>query len=60
MNDARTIAQELGALKLDEHWLQQEIARLNKKSVVPLEHIRELHDWLDEKRKARQSCRVVG
>ena len=60
MTEAQAIAQELGDLKIDEQWLHKEIARLRKKNVVPLEHIRELHNWLDEKRKARQSCRLVG
>jgi hypothetical protein len=57
---ASQIAKELGDLKADTQLLQVEIARLNKKSIVPLEHIKDLHDWLDEKRKARQSCRLVG
>ena len=60
MTKAQAIAQELGDLKIDEQWLDKEIARLNKKNVVPLENIRELHNWLNEKRKARQSCRLVG
>lgn len=60
MKTAQAIAKELGDLQTDEQWLQQEIARLNKKNIVPLEHIRDLHQWLDEKRKARQSCRIVG
>jgi hypothetical protein len=60
MTEAKSIAQELGEFKTDEQWLQAEIARLSKSSIVPLEHIRDLHGWLDEKRKARQSCRVVG
>lgn len=59
-NPASQIAEELGDLKADSHLLQVEIARLNKKSIVPLEHIKDLHNWLDEKRKARQSCRLVG
>lgn len=60
MTQAKVIAQELGDLNSDEQWLQREIARLNRQSIVPLEHIRDLHDWLDGKRKARQSCRLVG
>jgi len=44
----------------DDQWLKGEIARLNKKSMVPLAHIKDLHDWLDGKRKARQSCRLLG
>ncbi|MGB3207606.1 MAG: TniB family NTP-binding protein [Crinalium sp.] len=55
-----TKSQELGNLPPDNQWIQAEIARLNKKSIVPLEHIEDLHDWLDEKRKARKSCRLVG
>jgi DNA transposition AAA+ family ATPase len=57
---AKSIAQQLGEFKTDEQWLQAEIARLNKSSILPLEHVRDLHGWLDEKRKARQSCRLVG
>ncbi len=60
MTEAKSIAQQLGEFKTDEQWLKAEIARLNKSSIVPLEHVRDLHGWLDEKRKARQSCRVVG
>ncbi|OYE04982.1 transposase [Nostoc sp. 'Peltigera membranacea cyanobiont' 232] len=54
------IAQQLGGVKLDDEWLQAEIARLRSKSIVPLEQVKKLHEWLDGKRKARQSCRVVG
>ncbi|ELR99639.1 putative ATPase, putative transposase [Gloeocapsa sp. PCC 73106] len=60
MTQAKEIAQKLGELNRDEQWLQAEIARLNRQSIVPLEHIRDLHEWLDGKRKARQSCRLVG
>lgn len=60
MTQAQEIAQKLGDLNPDEQWLQMEIARLNRQSIVPLEHIRDLHEWLDGKRKARQSCRLVG
>jgi hypothetical protein len=60
MTQADNVARELGQIKQDEQWLQEEIRRLNRKSVVPLEHLRDLHDWLDEKRKARHSCRLVG
>ncbi len=60
MSQAKEIAKELGQVQPDEQWLQAEIARLNRKNIVPLEHIIDLHNWLDEKRKARQSCRIVG
>lgn len=59
-NQAQTIATALGDVNQDEATLQKEITRLNRPSVVPLEHVRDLHNWLDEKRKARQSCRIVG
>jgi DNA transposition AAA+ family ATPase len=60
MTKTQTIATELGDLAQDGQHLQAEIARLNRPSIVPLEHVLDLHNWLDEKRKARQSCRVVG
>ncbi len=68
MSEAQKIATELGDLPIalvagvanDGQWVQAEINRLNRRSVLPLAHVRELHEWLDEKRKARQSCRIVG
>src|SRR4028119_2257357 len=60
MTEAESIAEELGELKTDDQELQAEIARLSKTRIVPLEHVKDLHKWLDEKRKARQSCRLVG
>ena len=60
MTDAQAIAKQLGGVKPDDEWLQAEIARLKGKSIVPLQQVKTLHDWLDGKRKARQSCRVVG
>jgi hypothetical protein len=60
MTDASAIAKQLGGVKPDDEWLQAEIARLKGKSIVPLQQVKTLHDWLDGKRKARQSCRVVG
>jgi len=60
MKEAQKIAQQLGEVKTDEKWLQAEIARLKTKSIVPLQQVKTLHEWLDGKRKARQSCRVVG
>ena len=60
MTNAQKIANELGAVSQDEKWLQAEITRLNRPSILPLEHVKIVHNWLDEKRKARQSCRIVG
>jgi DNA transposition AAA+ family ATPase len=60
MNNAQELAIELGNLPIDEQWLQAEINRLNRKSVLHLAHVNELHYWLEGKRKAHQSCRIVG
>ena len=60
MVQAKEWAAVLGDSKTDEAWLQKETARLRKKTILPLDHVSRLHDWLDGKRKARQSCRIVG
>ncbi|BAS55899.1 MULTISPECIES: TniB family NTP-binding protein [Leptolyngbya] len=59
-NEAQSIAQTLGSLPLTSELLQAEIHRLTKKSVVSLSQVQSLHNWLEGKRQARQSCRVVG
>ncbi len=51
----RTVSIELPSDKL-----QAEIKRLNKKNIVTLKQVEVLHGWLEGKRQARQSCRVVG
>jgi DNA transposition AAA+ family ATPase len=58
--EAQAVAQQLGALQLNDEKLQAEINRLNRKPFVELEQVRKLHEWLEGKRYARQSCRVVG
>jgi hypothetical protein len=60
MVQAQELAKALGQIQPDEGLLQVEIARLRKKTVMPLEQVSKLHNWLDGKRKSRQSCRVVG
>ena len=60
MTNVNEIADKLGKFSSDEQWVQTEIARLNKKEAVGLEHIKELHDWLNGKRKSRRSGRIVG
>lgn len=60
MSKADSIAKEFGDFPEDEQWLKEQIRRLNHSQTVQLEHLRELHEWLDGKRKARQSCRVLG
>lgn len=60
MSKAKDIADQFGDFPGDEQWVQSEINRLNRKSILPLSHVKELHEWLDGKRKARQSCRIVG
>ncbi len=60
LKEAQTVAQQLGDIALTDAKLQAEIQRLNRKSFVPLEQVKILHDWLERKRQARQSGRVVG
>jgi DNA transposition AAA+ family ATPase len=60
MVQAKEWADALGESQPDPVWLQNEISRLRKKSIMPLVHVSQLHDWFDGKRKSRQSCRVVG
>jgi DNA transposition AAA+ family ATPase len=57
---AKEWAEVLGETPLDPEWLKNEIKRLRKKTVMPLDQVVRLHDWLEGKRKSRQSCRIVG
>ena len=57
---AQEYADDLGKIKPPDESIQKEIARLRRKSIVPLQQVKHLHDWLEGKRKSRQSCRVVG
>jgi hypothetical protein len=58
--EAQAVAQQLGAIEPNDQKLQKEIERLRGKNKLDLKHVKILHDWLDEKRQARQSGRVVG
>lgn len=58
--EAQAVAQQLGDIPLNNEKLQAEIQRLNRKNFVPVEQVQILHDWLEGKRQARQSGRVVG
>jgi DNA transposition AAA+ family ATPase len=60
MPQAKELAQALGEVQPDTASLSLEVTRLRKKTVMPLEQVSKLHKWLDDKRKSRQSCRVVG
>lgn len=60
MSEADEIAKKLGDLPIENQWVQGEINRLNRKSILHLAHVKEIHEWLDGKRKAHQSCRIVG
>jgi DNA transposition AAA+ family ATPase len=60
MTQAKEWAEVLGETPSDPDWLKNEVTRLRKKTVMPLEQVSRLHDWLDGKRKSRQSCRIVG
>jgi DNA transposition AAA+ family ATPase len=41
-------------------WVEKEVARLQQPTIVLLPHLQELHQWLDGKREARRSCRIIG
>ena len=58
--NAKTIAKQLGDIELPSDKLQAEIKRLNRKNVVNLKQVEVLYQWLEGKRQARQSCRIVG
>jgi DNA transposition AAA+ family ATPase len=60
MVQAKEWADALGETPPDPAWLENEIKRLRKKTIMPLEQVVRLHDWLEGKRKSRQSCRIVG
>ena len=73
---AQAVAEQLGEIKSLDAKLQAEIERLRHKDLVELEQrkvcasgfpgaelfkkVLKLHDWLESKRRSRQSCRVVG
>ena len=59
-NQSKEVAQQLGELELPSDRLEAEIRRLNKKNIVTLKQVEVLHHWLEGKRQAKQSCRVVG
>jgi hypothetical protein len=42
---AQSVAQELGDILPNDEKLQAEIHRLNRKSFIPLEQVKMLHDW---------------
>lgn len=50
----------MGKIQPTDDLLQAEIERLRGRNVVMLEQVRALHDWLEGKRRSRQSARVVG
>jgi DNA transposition AAA+ family ATPase len=58
--EAQALAKNLGNIPLNPEKIQAEIERLNKKSIVSLEKVKNLHEWLEGKRQSRQSGRVVG
>lgn len=59
-NKAQAVAEQLGEIKSLDAKLQAEIERLQHKNIVELEQVCKFHDWLEGKRRSRQSCRVVG
>ncbi|MEM8715515.1 MAG: TniB family NTP-binding protein [Cyanobacteria bacterium P01_G01_bin.4] len=53
-------AELLGEMETPSADLEAEIARLRRKQFVALEHVRQMHKWLENMRCARESCRIVG
>jgi hypothetical protein len=60
IQQAETVAQQLGDIQQVENRLQAEIKRLNRQTIVTLKQVEVLHNWLEDKRQAKQCCRVVG
>jgi DNA transposition AAA+ family ATPase len=58
--NAKLVADQLGNIELPSDQLEAEIRRLNKKNVVTSKQVEVFHLWLEGKRQAKQSCRVVG
>lgn len=58
--DAKAVAQQLGELDTISDRIPAEIKRLNRQKIVTLKQVEVLHQWLEGKRQAKQSCRVVG
>jgi DNA transposition AAA+ family ATPase len=56
--DAKNFTQQQG--NLPDVAVQEAISRLNRNGYVELPHVQIAHDWLEGKRKSRQSGRVVG
>ncbi|WP_253274205.1 TniB family NTP-binding protein [Myxosarcina sp. GI1] len=59
-DQAQEYADDLGKIELPNESIQKEIARLRCKNIVLLQQVEHLHNWLEGKRKSRQSCRIVG
>ena len=57
---AQEYADDLGKIEPSNGSIRKEIARLRRKNIIQLQQLKHLHDWLEGKRKSRQSCRVVG
>jgi DNA transposition AAA+ family ATPase len=60
VHDAKAVAQQLGELDSTSDGITAEIRRLNRQKIVTLKQVDFLHQWLEGKRQAKQSCRVVG
>ncbi|MBD1847765.1 TniB family NTP-binding protein [Cyanobacteria bacterium FACHB-63] len=56
MNEPSVASNQAGA----DPQVERDIQRLQRRWVVELEQMQRFHQWLDEKRTARQPCRVVG
>lgn len=56
LNEPSVASNQAGA----DSQVERDIQRLQRRWVVELEQMQRFHQWLDEKRTARQPCRVVG
>ena len=60
MTSARSKADRSKVEKSEMAELEEEIRRLGKQRILEVPKMLEFHEWLDGKRLARRSCRVVG
>jgi DNA transposition AAA+ family ATPase len=55
---AHEVANQLGQVVIDD--INKEIERLQRPSIVELEQVKSVHEWLENKRRSRQCGRIVG
>lgn len=58
--ELQVVAPQVSDISLDNEKLQNKIQELNCKTLVELEQVKALCNWLEGKRQSRQSARIVG